>query len=1308
MFARSTGKKLSKLSKGPTATVPPVPDLPPVVEPPRALPGASVVPDTTPIVGREGKATPSLLGGTGVREAVEEPKRKIAALLQRVETNSVVRTENPASPAKVVQQANPEQARTLHAAVVASEGDEVASALYGTSRVDAVASDILPQATTIGGAITSRIFHIGQNIKKTLGISDDLVQLRHSSGGLEFTREELATARANIVNDLKDTEGVTMNDAMSSFADDGARLQISAVFGNADGGFLKAEDGINAVTFSLHRYGVTPEELTVLKRDGTDYVPVKLEDEIGKEGDYVIRLNTAHEYDPTDVTTGLEKQTVRFNWLDRVSPWLDKVFTDPARWLMDAGSMLSPVYTKAASVGVDLSARFEKAMLDVATEFSDGWKKLSKQERAAVDDYFLEANTKELALDITDLKARGFSDQAVETVKAWRRYWDAHYYFENLDVVRSLNKEGYQLFQNALTKLVAKPISKNTNLGGEVNAAGKIKGGEKIFNPASGAGTALSRQEIDNLYANGGTLAKLRRPVVINGDSIEYMMVRNTPTEYLRKVRETDEILNYREGYFQLQYTAPRFVDEITVVNGVEKRRAIAVGADMPAAERFAEGMRQKQNGNRYEVRGDDRAMQRGDDDWWDVNSAGGRIAQRHRGKLLEDSSGMNQLGKEHILNPVESAIRAARSISGRTVMRPMLETAKARFMQQYDRFIDAKEGLKKFPSSISEIGSKGTFTTKELADARTTWRYIHYLENGYINGMDTFVKAVLNSIGETLGKTGLGTPERALAKLAEGQGPVGLMKELTFFAYLGSNPLRQLIIQPHQTVRTWAYNPRGWLTGRTALYASQYLFGKLDPKLLSKEAKEFSDWMDESGLLDSVDKQNLVRGSLYDAANSQSAATRLFGKGATGLRKVGFDAGEVMNLLGHAASVYDLAKRKGLNVADKRVRANMVDETRAISYDMNFAGDMPYNQTSWAAVLQFMQVPHKAFLQATNRKILPFDRFKLVVGDILLWGPPTMIVSDILGGDILPDNPKLREYLVHGLEGVMLNHMFAKLSEDGKSNIDMTGLAPYDMTGWMEFYRAIKSEGLGTLFINSPSGQLFFKDGGRMDEFIKSLSRFMTGFIDEDAPPESFLQVVHQAASISSGYKNLTEALSEWSRANMALTAIRRLDKTGRPMGDELSNPEIIAKAFGFNTESQRDLFKISQMLNRDSKSYKEQVIKDFTAIKMYAKDMYGKEDASPEMINAVTGFALKHFENDPVARKIVAEQMELDMKSPDSLLRLYLRRAEMPNPGKMKDTVRMDKSLSDPEKELILQRIEDAENAPAKLDQMIKEANE
>ena len=1225
----------------------------------------------------------------------------IVDAIRRIEVNSVVRIENPSSISSMLHQSNPTQARAVFQSVFKSESDAVAEGLYGTGKAQAIINDVYPQALTEGRSVLAKAPDVQRNLRLDPELDTNLRALiRSSDVGIHYSKEELAAARANIVNDFSHATDLVPNDALGGFSSgfklDGTGIEISAVYGTKEGAFLRAEDAISQAEYALRNQGVGRENVEILHKEGLDYVPVNLEDVRGRDGSYLLRVNVRREVDPTDITKFDTPDSTRLNFFDRNALAVWERSGSVSRWMFDAASMLPKRLTGAAVVATDMSARFEKQMLDLATNFSKDYNALDKARRAKVDEYIKEANFKGIPFDQTDLIARGFIPNEIETLRSWKEFWDAHYVLENHDILRTLNSQGFQMFKNAQTELYARPIAKNTQLG-------------KIYDPASGMVVHISSDVIDDLYTKGGTIARLRRPTEFsfgmpNGtsvksvtDSTEYMIVRNTPTEYLRKFRDTDEVLNYRDGYYQIQYNAPRFVDEITLdKSGRETaRRAVAVAGDTKEAEHFANRQRSLNPDKQYKVRADDRAAAKGSDDWFDLNSVSGRIAQRHRGKLLEDATGINHLGDgTYIVNPVESAIRASKSIAGRTVSRPMLESAKARYIQQFSDVLPSDgRGGKAFPSTLGEIGAKGEYATSHVADARTAWEYIHYLENGYINGIDEFVKAKMNSIATALGEAGWTKAERLALRTSELQhGPTGFAKNFVFHAYIGTNILRNWVVQTNQVLRTFAYNPQGWLTGSMSKLLGEYSGIKMGAlKNPSAEGAAFTRFMDESGLLDSVDKQNLVRGSLLDAAGSSHKAARILGKAIELPRKVGFDAGESMNLLGHGAAVFDRYRRAGKDMTDLATLREAHSEVRAISYDMNFAGDMVYNQTSAAALLQFMQVPHKAFLQATNRRI-PIDlRARMLAADMVLWGPPVALISAVMGGDIMPEDEKTHELFLHGLQGVSLNNMFSHLLGE-KVDVDFSSLAPYDMEGWGKMFHAMYSGGLEQLINNSPAGQMFLADGGRIQSAIAAMSRFFSPWTPGERTPEEAAAVANEVAKIASGWNNAMKA-----RQMFALG--KSFDKYGNVIDPNVNSIEAAMQLFGFGTGSTKALYETQRLAAEGTKAYEEEVLQVYKEIKQYYQSAFNAGITDMKQHQAVSGQLLEAYKDSPVAMDIIQKQLQKDLAGKDiQLMYMMMKAVDIPNHALTVDQIRKA-PISDEQKELYIERLTHMRNARSEI---------
>ena len=1201
-------------------------------------------------------------------------KTVLADDISRIEMNSVVRVAHPSTPMEIVKLANPQQSRNVFETIFKSEGDDVAKGLAGTTKQQAMANAIFPQVN-VGGKAATQTVDVQRNLRKALQVPDSIYKAIYDDGGIMYTTQEKAEALANVKRDFESASGLSLRENMSGFSQDGLRIKIDAVYGLPEGDFINARQAMEQAKLALRRYGVLDEDIEILRKEGLDYVPVPIKEVDGIDGAYAIRVNTFHEVDPTDITY-FERGDVKWNLFDRlpVTQWGTQGSLQSH--LMDASSMLSPKYTQGAITATDRSAKFEKIMLDIADDFAEIFVKLPKKEQTAINEYIKKANFEGLAFDPVAVKtAYPISDKGIEAIRNWRKFWDAHYYLENLDVIRTLNSQGYNLFKNANAEFIAKAAAKDGSIG-------------KVYDPDLDQIVQLSRQEMDDLYNAGGHYAKLRRPSEFHGEIVEHAIVRNTPSSYLRQIRDSDQILNYKEGYYQIQYKAARFVDEISIgANGQEVRRAVAVAKDTPEAKAFAERMNQNAApGVIYEQRADNRALQRGSDDWFDVNSAAGRIAQRHRGKLLETGAGVNHLGDgSYILDPVTSAVRAAKSVAGRTITRPVIEAAKQRFMAQYDHLLQGNgKGGKDFPLNSSDIGRTGGTVAKDVADARTTFNYIRYLENGYVNAIDTGYKQLLHTIAEMLGNIGTGKAQRAALSAAE-VSPMQAAKGTVFTAYIATNPIRQLIIQPHQVVRTWAYNPTGWLSGEVPKLITGYIHHKLGGGQLKgatgQKMKDFFDFVESSGMMQAVDKQNLVRGALLDAADSTNKALRVADKPITLMRRVGFDLGEMGNNLGHLAAVYDKYERRGMNLKDLAVRDEAYSTTRAISYDMNFAGDMAYNQTAANAVLQFLQIPHKAMLNYTNRRIPLQDRMNLLMGDVLFWGPPTLLVSEWLGGDILPENHTARDFVVYGFESAFLNYAFQELVGDEDFSVDWSSLAPIDAQGWYKMFYGFLTGGPMQAVANSPAGQLLGEQG-RIRDFIRTMGRFFAGFTPVDETPTSFTQVLQSFANISSGFSNATQAYA-------MLEAEKRIGKYGQIISDNVHFTEAMMKIAGFQTSTQRDRWALIESINKDKKKLEADIKQDVKEIAKYYQNQFNSGIADPSQMQAVSGLVLSRYANDPVAQEIAWKEISIYLSDPKyQLLRQMMNHSGFVDAKNMSDKIRMSNDFTPEQKEFLLKK--------------------
>lgn len=1249
----------------------------------------------------------TLLGGTivrsggnaiGVGAQIAKGTRMTESAIRDVRRRMVKSRVQPTTVSQNYKDTNPVKAQATHEAAAEDITEEAAQALYGTGRTDAVANDILPEPAGVDGAVTNKV-GTPENISLQSRTPDpDIMDFVDTNGALYYWESEKRQMRATVVNDFEQAKGLNARKEMFQVDSVGDGVKISAVYGPAQGGFTNAQDAVDMAKWALRDYGVSDDAITILQREGDSYVPVAREDweaaqsgkllaskrieligqepslvthtdatgkqvtqtDIGsrvvvrRKPDFLVQVNADYKFSPADVAKWAEAD-VNYNIFDRINMFSGTTGAGSLqRHLLDAHSMLHPNITLGANVAVDKAAGLEKQLLEIGKGFADGYTKVSKDRQQLLERLIREANDKGIDFNYNKLVTDGLRPEEIKVLKDWRQYWDSIYWLENKDMARTLRARGFYEYVDEAndTRLFAKPVSRN-----------RVGTTAKVYDPATGEIKTLRQDELNELYAKDGTVAQLRQPIQVGEDAAEYVASVNAPGKnYLRAISDSTQVLNYRKGYYSVHYKDPQFIVKVvTNKNGdVLYEKAVATAGNIKDADLMVRRMTAT-DGGRYYRRGDVKKMDMRGDDYWDLQQAGGRSAQRIRGKRLEDATNpVVDPSQSNILDPVDSLILSARSTSHRVAMRDMLEATKVRFMEQFKDFLPVDKFQQKvFPGNIADVKYRGgqTEDLKKLADAKTTYEYIKYLEDGYINSIDDGYKATLKMIADIAGNAGLKTAEKAATWMSEGRGPSAMGKNIAFNMYLATNPFRQFIVQSHQAVQLLANFPRWAISGRavpqlTILTAMQ--LGYKPSKSLLKgagmtmeQAEEMFKQFDRSGLAASIDKQNLIRGSLSDLADQ--VAKKDF-KPLTYLRRVGFDAGENVNTMTSWLAHRDQAIREGRNLADSSVQDMITAKSRNYTYNMNAAGDMPYNQNALALVFQFMQVPHKALtLMTTNRVLTKAQKTRLVGFNAIMYTlPPAAMYS--LFGQILPDDPAQRDAVVNGLEGAVLNKLLS-LASGEETRVDWSGLSPVDMFGTYEFIHSLFTTDVGTIIASTPSGQLFFGNNPRITNFAKSAARYFN-VIDDYQDPTTFSQVANDFAKLSSGYSNLF-------KASYMLEYGKKVNTLGGTTDTSVSRPEAIAQVFGFTTLDEAQRYWVNNEMYEKSKAYEDDVKAWYKDFKKHItnKDL---NLAQQEQITRTYSEAWRVFGNDSYrAKQIIAQELRKDVSAGDGRMYQSIMRA-------------------------------------------------
>lgn len=1198
----------------------------------------------------------TILGGpiaSGVR-FFRKGSKAVGDVASNASRDAARSSVKPSSVSQVVKDTNVGKARAMHETAALDESGEAAEALYGASREEAVANDILPEIGKTDASVNNKVGNPNLNI----------VELADESGAIHYTEFEKQQLRADAKNKLVQVNAMTPRSEMFNVEAVADGVKVKAVYGPTQGGVSNAQEALDMAEWALRDFGASEDTLTLLRRDGDEYVPttkaefdalVKVGDidptKVDVNPDFMVQLNYDYKFNPMDVNQWSELD-VKYNLFDRIGSstnmnGLASTFSSIQRYALDPQSMLDGHLTLAANTAVDQAAGLESALLDLGKGFADGFMKVDKGRQQILEDIIKEQNHKGRVLNHNELTAQGITPAEQQVLRDWKSYWDTTYSLENRDMIRSLTNKGFKEFidKQSDTRLFVKPLSKQ-------NATPA-----NVYDQKTGELRSIDQAVIDDLYAKGGTLAQLKDPINVAGTQARHILVENAQDgSYLRALNDDSKVLHYREGYYTVNYTDPKFVvQRVKDSDGnFLYNQAIATAGNNKDAEKLIARFKANDAEGEYFWRDDLKGADVSKDDRWDVAMNTGRSVQRARGQRLggEPSGGIDP-SQAPILGPVDSMILSARSTSNRVKMRDFLETSKQRFMSQYPEFLPKNDiGSRTFPNEIKDVQyrGEGQQNNKRLADARTTWEYINYIENGYINAIDDGYKATMKGISNILGNAGATKLGKGAQWLADARGPSAMGKNLAFNMYLATNPLRQLIVQSHQAVQLTANFPKYVASARapleTIVLTTFQMGGKPNKVMLdslgmsAKEAEDMFKQFKRSGLVASIDKQNLVRGALADMADE--VAKKDF-KPLTLVRKFGFDAGENFNMmtawLAHRYKAID----DGLDMSDLAVQDRVSALARNYTYNMNAAGDLKYNQDSLAAVFQFMQVPHKAMTQMTfNRNLTKGQKARLAGFNALMYTLPPAAMYELYSsmGIDLPEDPVIRDAVVQGLEGVMFNALLNQTMGEGST--DFSGLSPVDMYGTYEFIHNLFTTDIGTTVASTPSGQLFFGNNPRLTNFAKTGARYFNLIEDHQETPTTLKMVMEDFLKLSSGMSNAFKALHKNE-------ASKKVDSLELPVTER----EAFMAVFGFGTNTEAAARWNSNKTYTESKELKNDVKEWYGSYKkQLLRDGITPEERDYTIRTFNEAWRVWSGEADYVAREELSKLIKRDLQSKDMRL--------------------------------------------------------
>ena len=1225
-----------------------------------------ITPSKNKQVGGQKKITDQS-GGRDVNEAVDK--------------RTVVTDVSPTSVGENYKNSNIDKSRATFEAAMSD--DEAARVLYGSTREDVALYNLGPQVGMSDGSVPPRTPRANLLHEMDTTPDPNVMDFVTQRSDTYLWKSEKEAMRSRVVRNFQDAVGTTTRSEMTTVRvfhdakDDG--VQIRAVYGPSNGGYADPSQAIDHVKFALRDYGIDDQNIVLLARRGNQYVPTtlaeisamnKVRNAIIKKGgpppqalhtvDYLVGVNFEYKFNPTDIGANFRPMTVKNNIFSRFevlsgSGGRGSVTTH----IFDKDSLFDPKLTSSFNEHVDKSGRLEHMLNNLGSRFAVPFSKLPKDRQRVILGMVKEANANGIEHTDIEMVAAGLSENEIQMMKDWRTYWDTQYHLENSDKAITLRSKGYKVLVDDAhgNRFFAKPMKKH-ELDGK---------GTRVYDPQTDSVVTLTPQEVEQLYAQEGTLAELLTPIDIDGTEIRRIKsTESANAVYLRELNDNDAVLSYRKGYYQVQYKEPIFIDEVLYnADGSEKsRKAVATAGGIKDANHVIDrlGMVEERDNVSFIPRHDKRGSATYKNSEFQVATSSGRTAQKFRGERLESSnSAVLDPSKENILDPVDALTRASRSIAERVMLRNAIETTRARFMTQYSDLL-AKPGM--WPQTSKEIRGNGDIRVsgKRLADARDLYEYINTLENGYVNSLDDSIKYMINKMADWTGNVGMDLGERALRDLGK-RSTTGGIKSTTFNLLLASAPMRQALVQSHQTVQLIPMFPVYATTKLVPDTVNLWLamtFGVDNlPENLFKmsmrskeEFKQIVEDFKRTGIWENVDRHNFIRESLKPLANASVGAKALGVAKAplNFMQKIGFDAGERTAQMTSWLAHRNAAVSAGKDMKSLEVQGEIQGAARAFTYSMNRAGEMPYNENHLGALMQYMQVPHKAVLQMlTNRHLSPWRRSVMAGWNLALYGTGITAVATMLT-NIAPDNEKWVEWVNYG--GITLAYnTLATAAYGDKVGMDYRSLSPIDFQhGMYNVIDTFVGDGALSVLANSPAGSMLFGNNPRILTLAKTTARYFN-FKDDWQDGTSFSEVATEAAAMFSGYSHAFKTL-------YALEYQKKINSLGAVTDDNVNTFEGIMSIFGLPTtrESNKNLIyeKIYGQYKNSDSGLKADVKTWYKDLKRHLF-VEGMDAKSIEHSLAVSNEALRVFYRMDQAEsmKILSQEIAKDAAKGD--VRMY-----------------------------------------------------
>lgn len=1168
---------------------------------------------------------------------------KVAEAMDEAAVHNIVGAIKPSSVVSTLAETNPTKASAFVKAAVDDETGAFSKVVAGTSRAELV-NDLSMVSPSVGKSV---------RVKPVLDVDVSTLDLAVADSGVRYTDKELKSLRDNLKWSVLGSRGVSLRTPMSQLIEDSDNgFRIKGLFTDGSVGFNNAQEAVERTMFALRDEGVGLDSLQVMKRTASGYEPVEKGVDVASLplGDYAVQVNHNWNF---HLEAGFEKFDIKRNWLD----WGKGLFNGMVS--MRQGSLTRHVFSpqqmfhKDLSLGIipsfDKAAGITKRLAALADDFNKPYGQLSKKEQKELADHIHKANVERIPFHAPEMLASGFTHDQVNVMSNWKRYWDTAYVLENADKVRTMQLTGYKFFSHKAsgTELFVKPQGRNAPVLG------------KVYDPETGLIVEISGAGKKTVYDGGGYIAQLRDHVTDEaGESAKYVVVKNNVGSYARDFNENDRVLNYIDGYYSVRHEAPLFViQNVKDKSGrILYKKAIAEAGSIEEAEQMAKAVAARTSGHTYERSGQDSAdyFIREDiktkdalglsDARFDVGISSGRSNQRFRGAPLESYDPLASGQSQYVQNPLEAMQQTAFSLGNRIATRPVMETLKARYMDQYADLleVDPATHMKGFPVDPADIGRNLT-GSKRLTDARTMWEYINQLEGGYESAIDVGTRSIIGIMADGVARIPVspfkGRVEGAIRSYAGSGKPTSTLKAAVYYSSLVTAHMGTFLMQSMQSFANLSdsfLNPKLYRDLSDMLGSS---LGIASGESATRGKQLWKEW-ERTGHSAAVDIHGAAfmggAGSSRELGGLKASRPAKTAYGVMKFIQGFYNKGELVNqYTAWLAKRLDFEAANGHAPKTARELDQVHAEARNLTYSMNRAGQMPYNENTLNVSLQFFQVMHKALFDPLfNRGLTLKDRARLTVAPLMIFGLPLGVRNHLNSTvESLPFSREEKDKVQRAMEWSLMAKMLGSVNPE-LGTLDFGKYNPLDVVGMAD--RLANLYTYPEMFTRNPGASLIDKGLNA----VLTTSRYV-GLSTADTGIEPNEEALW--ASLGA----LAAGTSNMFKGSMLMENGVFRDKYGRQVVDEVSPLHAYAqKYFAITPKEVLQTYEFNSKSIEINKQFKDDVA---TFIKNARQQlaMNGVLADSPEYSQRLMGAMVKGFKDNPAAMDELMTQLKYDMKN-------------------------------------------------------------